>query len=67
MGATYQGVGKRGCGFLDLGKDERGSGPSSFTVWVRDVGDDAMHWGFFRRIPSQGVPQDDGTATVDGG
>ena len=66
MGATDQGVGKRGRGFQDLGKDLCGSGRESFSVWVRYVGDDTMHWEGFGSIPPQGVPQDDGTANTEG-
>ena len=58
-------VGGRGCGFPDLGKDLHGSGPGSFSVWVRDVGDDTTYWEGFERIPPQGGPQFGGMATIE--
>ena len=47
MGATDQGVEKRGRVCPDLGKDLSGGGPVSIYVWVRDVGDDTTHWKVF--------------------
>ena len=67
VSATDQGVGKRGRGYLDLGKDLHRSGPGSLDVWVRDVDDETVHWEVLGGIPAQGGPQDDGTATADGG
>ena len=56
MGATDQGVGKRGRGCPDLRKDLRGDGPGSLAVWVGDVGDDTTHWEGSEWIPPQGDP-----------
>ena len=65
--ATYQGVGKRGHGSSDLGKDLLGVVPGSLSVWVRYMGDDTSHWGVFGRIPQQCGPQDNGTEIAEGG
>ena len=60
MGTTYQGVGKRGNGCPNLGKYLCGGGPGSFSVWVRDVGDDTTHWEGIGLSPPQDGPKDDG-------
>ena len=56
VGASDQGVGKRGHGLSDLGKDICGGGTISLAVWVGDVGDDTTHWEGSEWIPPQGDP-----------
>ena len=65
VGATDPGVGKRGRGCLNLGKDLLDSGTCSFSTWVRDVGGDTKYWEGFGSIPPQGGPQYDGTSTAE--
>ena len=62
-----QGVGKKGRGCPELGKDICGGGPGSLSVWVVDVCDDTAHCEGSVSIPPQGGTQADGTATAEGG
>ena len=66
VGATGQGVGKRGRGCLNLRRDLRGGGSGSLAVWVGDVGDGTAHWEGLGRIPKKVGLQDDKTATMEG-
>ena len=47
-------------------KDIHGGCLGSFSVWVKDMGDDTIHWEGFGQIPPQVGPQADGTATMKG-
>ena len=46
-GATVQGVGKGGCGCLDLRDDLHGGGPVICDVWFGDVGNETARWESF--------------------
>ena len=63
--ATVQGVGKGGSGCPDLGGNLCRCGPGGSVEWVRDVGDDTVHWEGSGRNPPQYVPQDDRTETSE--
>ena len=43
LGTTDQGVGKRGRGWPELGKDVCGGDTGSLSVWVGDMFDDNVH------------------------
>ena len=60
VGAADKGVEERGSVCLYLGKVLNGGFPGSFTVWVRDVGDDTTHWEGIGLSPPQDGPKDDG-------
>ena len=61
-----KGVGGRGIVRLDFRNFLCGSCSGSIVVWVGDVVDVPMYWEDFGRIPPQGGPQTDGTATTEG-
>ena len=63
MGATVQGVGQGGRECPYLREYLRGGGSIGSIVWVGNVGDDTVHLEASGRIPPQGGPQADGTAT----
>ena len=53
MVETVQGIGKVGRVCPDLGNNLRGGGTGDPDVWVRDVGDETIHWEYDDNIPPQ--------------
>ena len=66
MGVNAQGVGKRGRGLPDLGKNLHGGGTGFPGGCVVDVDDNTANWwGRGGRIPPVGGPQAGGMATSE--
>ena len=56
MGAADEVDDQGGFGCLDFRLDLLVGGPTSHSVWVRDVSHEPPHWEGVGRIPPQSVP-----------
>ena len=66
MVASNLGVNQGGSGCPEIGTDILGGGAIGPAIRVRDMGPDTANSEGFGRIPPQGGPHADGTATAEG-
>ena len=66
VGAADSYIDHGGSGCPDIGTDLLGGGAISPVIQVKDMGPDASYEEGIGRIPPQGGPQADGTASVEG-